>query len=132
MVASGSRERAKRPRRSSHRNGKSPSDQFRAGCHSGDQSRKPRVLGTSTLSPVGQEEFEARGSSVEVMTPEIPRLQFARIRALVKHGMTVSQVAEVYKVAVGEIERLLRKAGGDGCLEEAAQKSAVRRFAEPA
>jgi len=90
------------------------------------------VLGTSTLSPVGQEEFEARGSSVEAMTPEIPRLQFARIRALVKHGMTVSQVAEVYKVAVGEIERLLRKAGGDGRLEEAAQKSAVRRFAEPA
>jgi hypothetical protein len=113
------------------RNGKSPSDQFRAGCHSGDQSRKPRVLGTSTLSPVGQEEFEARGSSEQVMTPEIARLQFARIRALVKHGMTVSQVAEVYKVAVGESSAYSGRPGGDGCLEEAAEKSAVRRFAEP-
>jgi hypothetical protein len=29
---------------------------------------------------------------------------------LVKYGMTVAQVAEVYGVAVSEIERILRKA----------------------
>jgi hypothetical protein len=28
---------------------------------------------------------------------------------LVKYGMTVAQVAEVYGAAVGEIERILRK-----------------------
>jgi hypothetical protein len=32
------------------------------------------------------------------------------IRALTKYGMTVSQVAEVYGIAVGEIERILRQA----------------------
>jgi hypothetical protein len=36
--------------------------------------------------------------------------EFARIRALVKYGMTVPQVAEAYGVAVGEIARILRKA----------------------
>jgi hypothetical protein len=43
------------------------------------------------------------------MTPEIPASQVARIRALVKYRMTARQVAEVYGVAVGEIERILRK-----------------------
>jgi hypothetical protein len=44
------------------------------------------------------------------MTPEIPRSQFARVRAWAKYGMTASQAAEVYGVAVGEVERILRKA----------------------
>ncbi|HEY3892429.1 MAG TPA: hypothetical protein VGM00_10755 [Bradyrhizobium sp.] len=42
-------------------------------------------------------------------TVEIPRAQ-ARIRTLVKYGMTVAQVAEVYGAAVDDIERILRKA----------------------
>jgi hypothetical protein len=41
---------------------------------------------------------------------EIPRSQFARIRALVKYGMTIAQMAQVYGVAVGEVERILRQA----------------------
>jgi hypothetical protein len=41
---------------------------------------------------------------------EIPPSQFARIRALVKYGMTVSQVAEVYGTADGDIERILQQA----------------------
>jgi len=78
---------------------------------SADQSaRKPRVLRISAVTPVGHEQVEARGSSEQQTTPEIPRSQFARIRALVKYGMTVPQVAEVYRVAVGEIARILRKA----------------------
>ncbi|HEY6394037.1 MAG TPA: hypothetical protein VIX12_01395 [Candidatus Binataceae bacterium] len=43
-------------------------------------------------------------------TREIPRSQFARIRAWVEYGMTVAQVADVYGVAVGKIERILRRA----------------------
>jgi DNA-directed RNA polymerase subunit H (RpoH/RPB5) len=39
----------------------------------------------------------------------IPRLQFARIRALVKYGMKADQVAEVYGAAVGDIERIIRQ-----------------------
>ena len=73
-------------------------------------ARKPRVLRISAVAPVGHEEVEASGGSEQQTTPEIPGSQFARIRALVKCGMTVSQVAEVYRVAVGEIARILRKA----------------------
>ena len=39
---------------------------------------------------------------------EIPRSQLARIRAWVEYGMTIAQVAQVYGVAVAEIERILR------------------------
>jgi hypothetical protein len=62
--------------------------------------RRPRVLGISSPAPVAPE---------PQMAPEIPRSKFARIRSLVKYGMTVSQVAEVHGVAVNEIERILRQ-----------------------
>ena len=62
------------------------------------------------MAPVRHEAVEPRGSSEQQTTPEIPGSQFARIRALVKYGMTFSQVAEVYEVAVGEIASILRKA----------------------
>ena len=42
-------------------------------------------------------------------TREIAQSQFARIRTLVKYGMTVAQVAGVYGATVDEIERILRK-----------------------
>jgi hypothetical protein len=42
------------------------------------------------------------------VTPKIPKSQFARIRAWRRYGMTIRQVAEVYGVAVDEIERILR------------------------
>jgi hypothetical protein len=41
----------------------------------------------------------------------IPASQVARIRAWVKYGMTVSQVAEVFGVPIGEVEQALRQAG---------------------
>jgi hypothetical protein len=40
---------------------------------------------------------------------EVPSSQFARIRAWVQYGMTPAQVAAVYGVAVGAIERILRQ-----------------------
>ena len=77
---------------------------------SADRSaRKPRGLGISTVAPVRREKVEVPNGSEHQMTPVIPRSQFARIRALVKYGMAVSQVAEVYGVTVGEIARILRK-----------------------
>jgi hypothetical protein len=39
----------------------------------------------------------------------IPPAHFARIRSWVKYGMTLAQVAEVYKVPVGEIARICGK-----------------------
>jgi hypothetical protein len=44
------------------------------------------------------------------MTVEISRSQLACIRAWAKYGMKARQAGDVYGVAVGEIERILRKA----------------------
>jgi len=76
-----------------------------------DQSaRKPRVLRIiSPAAPVRHHE-ELKTSVEPPATRVIPRSQFARIRALVKYGMTVAQVAKVYGAAVGEIDRILHKA----------------------
>jgi hypothetical protein len=74
-------------------------------------SRKPRVLRIIlSAAPVRQEVVEAPVSREPPSTPAVPRSQFARIRALVKYGMAVAQVAEVYGVAVGDIERIIRRA----------------------
>ena len=42
--------------------------------------------------------------------PDIPEKEAARLRTLVKYGMTVSQVADLYRVSVETIERILQKA----------------------
>jgi len=62
------------------------------------------------MAPVRPEGHEEPASSTRQFTVEIPRSQFACIRAWVKYGMTARQVADVYGVAVGEIERILWKA----------------------
>jgi hypothetical protein len=76
-----------------------------------DQSaRKPRVLAIAPAAPVRLEKIEAPVVLELQPTRAMPRAQFGRIRTLVKYGMTVSQVAEVYGAAVDDIERILRKA----------------------
>jgi hypothetical protein len=67
--------------------------------------RKARILATSppTRAPLEVEEAEPPVRLEEQARPEIPVSKFAHIRALVKYGMTVSQVAEVDGVAVGAI-----------------------------
>ena len=74
-------------------------------------TRKPRVLPVlSPTAPVRYEELESPAALEPQPMHDIPRSQFGRIRTLVKYGMTVAQVAEVYGAAVSEIERILRKA----------------------
>jgi hypothetical protein len=73
-------------------------------------ARKPRILSALPPVPVRREQGEAPASSEERMTTEIPRSQFARIRVWVEYGMTAAQVAAVYGVAVGAVERILRQA----------------------
>jgi len=73
---------------------------------SADHSRKPRILRALPTAPVRH--GKARVGSEVRMTPEIPTSQFGRIRAWAKYGMTAAQVAAVYGVAVGLIERILR------------------------
>jgi hypothetical protein len=72
-------------------------------------ARKQRILSALPWTPVRREQGEAPASSEERMTTEIPRSQFARIRVWAKYGMTAAQVASVYGVAVGAIERILRQ-----------------------
>ncbi len=72
-------------------------------------ARKPRVLTIAPPAPVHAER-EAPVSPKREMTPKIPRSQFDRVRTWVKYGMTARQVAEVYGVAVDEVERIIRKA----------------------
>jgi hypothetical protein len=77
-----------------------------------DQSaRKPRVLQIiSPAVPVRHEERETPAAPEPQTMRKIPRSQFVRIRTLVKYGMTVAQVAEVYGVDADEIARILREA----------------------
>jgi hypothetical protein len=76
---------------------------------SGVSVRKPRVLTISSITPIHHGKPAAPSSPKEPVTPEIPRSQFARIRAWAQYGMTAGQVAEVYGVAVGEIKSILGK-----------------------
>ena len=70
--------------------------------------RKPRVLPSLPKRPVHQEESEPTINPKPVTPVKIAQSQFTRIRTLVRYGMTAPQVAEVYGVAVAEIERILR------------------------
>jgi hypothetical protein len=75
-----------------------------------DQSaRKPRVLAIAPVASVRHEDAETPIIPEPQATCAITRSEFARVRTLVKYGMTVTQVAEVYGAAVGEIERILHK-----------------------
>ena len=72
--------------------------------------RKPRILRALPVAPVRQEESETPARSASRMPSGIPRSHFARIRTLVKYGMTAAQVAGIYGVAVDAIERILHQA----------------------
>jgi hypothetical protein len=72
--------------------------------------RKPRILAISRTEPrPSQVESDGPISPTRPVTATIPRSQFARIRAWRRYGMTAQQVAEVYGVAVDEIERILQQ-----------------------
>ena len=73
-------------------------------------ARKPRVLGLSPPAAARPEAAEpSAGTELRIM-PKVPASQFARIRSWVKYGMTPAQVAKVYGVSAGDIERIIRDA----------------------
>ena len=72
--------------------------------------RKPRVLGISSPPSPRREAVEPPVSADQRIMPEVPPSQFARIRSWVKYGMTPAQVAKVYGVSAGDIERIIRDA----------------------
>lgn len=65
---------------------------------------KPRVLRV-VRSPPAVPEATAEPAPAGRLVPES---HFPRIRAWLKYGMTVRQVAEVYGVAASDIERLVQ------------------------
>ncbi len=60
-------------------------------------------------APVRNEEVAPPVNLEPRTTRDIPRSHHARIRTWVQYGLTIPQVAEVYGVAVGVIERILRE-----------------------
>jgi hypothetical protein len=74
------------------------------------ETRKPRVLQMiSAAPPNGDDAHEATLVPPAPSGREIPRAEFARIRTWMKYGMTAVQVAQIYGVAITDIERILRK-----------------------
>jgi hypothetical protein len=73
-------------------------------------ARKPRVLSILSPAPVRNEEVAAPANPEPRTRRQIPRSHHARIRTWVNYGLTIPQVARVYGVAVGVIERILGEA----------------------
>ena len=73
-------------------------------------SRKPRILPILPPVPIRQKTADAPVSPEQPAAPEIPVNKRSRVRTLVKYGMSVSQVADLYRVPVETIEQILRKA----------------------
>jgi hypothetical protein len=69
------------------------------------RSRTPRVLPVLPATAIRRP-----GTLEEPTAPQISAQKLARVRTLVRYGMTVSQVADLYRVPVETIERILHKA----------------------
>jgi hypothetical protein len=73
--------------------------------------RKPRVLPALTPVPIRQETAGLPAAAKQPSSPdEIAAKKSARVRTLVKYGMTISQVAQLYRVPVETIAGILRRA----------------------
>ena len=70
--------------------------------------RKPRILSAVQVRSTHAEPTEAPTDLVPPKpTHQIPASHLGRVRAWMKYGMTIPQVAKVYGVAVVDIERIL-------------------------
>jgi hypothetical protein len=79
------------------------------GTADADRPVDPQTAGAAdTLAGRTGPSRGARNPEPQTMR-KIPQSQFGHIRTLVKYGITVAQVAEVYGAAVGDIERILRQ-----------------------
>lgn len=77
--------------------------------------RQPRIFTLPPRMPAGiQAEAPPSPKPIrrKAMAPRpangVPPSQIGRVRALTHYGMTPAQVAELYEVTVGEIERIIR------------------------
>ncbi len=82
-----------------------------AAAASADQTaRRPRILSAVRAPPNRDEPTKTPViPASEKSSQKIPGSHLGRIRTFIKYGMTASQVAEVYGVGAGDIERMLHK-----------------------
>jgi hypothetical protein len=66
-------------------------------------------MSMAKVEPAVEPKQIRRRATAKRETREIPVSQFGRVRALTNYGMTQAQVAELYGVAVDEIERIIRR-----------------------
>jgi hypothetical protein len=91
--------------------------QTETGSEQGNASERPRAGRATAAQTAHPGDLASRagkrrgGRNTRKPQPQIPASRFARIRTWVKYGMTVADVAQVYGVAVEEIEGILRDAG---------------------
>jgi hypothetical protein len=77
--------------------------------------RKPRIFAlpprapatTRTEAPLEPKPARPKAAS-KPRTNVVPPSQTGRVRTLTRYGMTPAQVAELYEVTVGEIERIIK------------------------
>ena len=72
--------------------------------------RKPRILPILPSAPIRQETVDAPVILEQRHASEIPVKKRARVRTLVKYGMSPSQVADLYRVPIETIELILHNA----------------------
>ena len=81
--------------------------------------RPPRIFVISPQRPISTAKVEApaepkpirREAAIRRETREIPAAEHLRVHTLTSYGMTREQVAELYGVTVGEIERIINGPG---------------------
>ena len=81
--------------------------------------RQPRIFAippqmptsAANVEPLTDQKQTRRRAAVRHQTREIPASQHGRVRAVTSYGMTREQVADLYGVAVDEIERIVSRLG---------------------
>ncbi len=74
----------------------------------------PRVTADTQDEAPFEPKPARRKASAKRPTGAVPPSQIGRVRALTSYGMTPAQVAELYDVTVGEIERIIKARADSG------------------
>ncbi len=66
-------------------------------------------MSAAEVEPAAEPKQMLRKATAKRETRQIPVSQFGRVRTLTSYGMTRAQVAELYGVAVDEIDRIISR-----------------------
>jgi hypothetical protein len=79
--------------------------------------RRPRIIPIQPVTrtnavgarPSAEPTPEVKSAIIQQRMPQVLASQFGRVRALTRYGMTGAQVAELYKVPIAEVERIISR-----------------------